>query len=124
LLLDPTVDDPYDHIAFVPETGQYQGLTQRGEQTVRVFGLNRRGDLERGRRNVWTELSALFLAYQRARRARDTAQQRRLREVVKELSFQSVVQHFLRDALAARGSVPPGVASAVRATRSDWEWAL
>ncbi|HQP38076.1 MAG TPA: hypothetical protein PLI95_22990 [Polyangiaceae bacterium] len=35
LLLDPTVDDPYEHIAFVPETGQFQGLTPRGERTVR-----------------------------------------------------------------------------------------
>lgn len=123
LLLDPTVDDPYEHIAFVPETGQFQGLTPRGERTVEVFGLNRRQILERGRRNVWTELQALMKEYSRAHRAGDAAWQSRVRQALEDLPFQAVVHHFFRDALERRPSVPAQLSAIVRATRQEWDWA-
>jgi len=43
LLLDPCDprDDPQRHLAFDVETGYVAGLTERGETTIALFGLNR-----------------------------------------------------------------------------------
>jgi uncharacterized protein (TIGR02646 family) len=124
VLLDPTKDDPYEHIAFVPETGQFQGVTPQGEETVTVFGLNRRQILEQGRRNAWTELNALFRDYAAAVRAKDEGWKRRVVQAVRGLSFQAVVQHYLRDALAQQETVPLQVSRLVCRTKKEWEWAL
>jgi hypothetical protein len=48
LLIDPTLDDPVQHLRLILRTGDYRALTPRGEASVEVFGLNRR-DLTRGR---------------------------------------------------------------------------
>jgi len=48
LLIDPTRDDPANHLRLILRTGVYRALTPGGEETIRVFGLNR-GDLRRGR---------------------------------------------------------------------------
>ncbi|MBG0816068.1 HNH endonuclease [Planomonospora sp. ID82291] len=48
LLVDPSAEDPYDHLELVLSTGVYEALTVRGEATIEVFGLNR-PDLVRGR---------------------------------------------------------------------------
>jgi aspartate/methionine/tyrosine aminotransferase len=124
LLLDPASDDPYEHIVFVPETGQFQGITRKGERTVEVFGLNRRQVLERGRRTTWTTLNALFRECAAAVRAKDDAWKKEVMQAVRDLSFQSVVQHYVRDGLDGRETVPPRVSRFLRRTRRDWEWAL
>lgn len=48
LLIDPTRDDPATHLRLILRTGDYRALTQQGETTMKIFGLNRR-DLARGR---------------------------------------------------------------------------
>lgn len=48
LLIDPTKDDPGDHLRLILRTGEYRHLTAKGEATIQVFGLNR-ADLVRGR---------------------------------------------------------------------------
>jgi uncharacterized protein (TIGR02646 family) len=123
LLLDPSVDDPYDHIAFVPQTGQFQGVTERGETTVEVFGLQRRETLQHGRQDAWRQMSALVREYRRASNAKDATAKAEVLQTIRRLSFQSVVQHYVRDALANRASVPAPLAKFVRPTSADWEWA-
>jgi len=121
LLLDPTADDPYAHLQFVWETGTFIGQTPQGMETERVFGLNRRSALERGRRNTWVAVRALLDLH---RASIDAAERKRIREVVRELPFQAVVQHFLRDAIAQRSNVPAAISAEVIATQADWAWAL
>ncbi len=48
LLLDPSADDPADHLALLPASGTYDGLTAIGRESIRVFDLNRE-TLRRGR---------------------------------------------------------------------------
>lgn len=48
LLIDPTAEDPHEHLRLVLGTGEYRYLTARGQTTIQVFGLNR-ADLVRGR---------------------------------------------------------------------------
>jgi uncharacterized protein (TIGR02646 family) len=124
LLLDPTKDDPYEHIAFVPETGQFQGVTPQGERTVAEFGLNRRQILERGRRTTWITLTALFKECESAIRAKDDDWKKKVVQAVRALSFQSVVQHYIRDGLDGRETVPLRVGRFLRRTKREWEWAL
>ncbi|MFC0865718.1 HNH endonuclease [Sphaerimonospora cavernae] len=49
LLIDPSSEDPDDHLELMLATGTYEALTPRGEATIDVFGLNR-DDLVRSRR--------------------------------------------------------------------------
>jgi len=59
LLIDPTSDDPADHLHLVLAVGEYRGLTPRGEATIDVLELNR-AVLVSGRRRVyWTTARCL-----------------------------------------------------------------
>lgn len=48
LLIDPSSDDPADHLELLVTIGEYEGKTRKGEESIRVFGLNRE-DLVQGR---------------------------------------------------------------------------
>lgn len=48
LLIDPTREDPHEHLRLELKTGRYRALTTRGTETIRVFGLNE-DDLVRSR---------------------------------------------------------------------------
>ncbi|MEV5708834.1 hypothetical protein [Actinoallomurus sp. NPDC052274] len=48
LLIDPTTEDPNEHLMLLLGTGEYRHLTAKGQATIQVFGLNR-ADLVRGR---------------------------------------------------------------------------
>ncbi|MGW4561617.1 hypothetical protein ACWEN3_04135 [Streptomyces sp. NPDC004561] len=50
LLVDPTAEDPAEHLFLMLHSGEYHHHTDKGEHTIRVFGLNR-PDLVRGRRD-------------------------------------------------------------------------
>ncbi|MEU5692756.1 HNH endonuclease [Actinosynnema sp. NPDC020468] len=41
LLVDPSVEDPFDHLLLTPTLGVYRPLTAKGEATIEVCGLNR-----------------------------------------------------------------------------------
>lgn len=48
LLIDPTVDDPFEHMTLALRTGEYVEMTEKGDHTIRVCQLNREV-LTRGR---------------------------------------------------------------------------
>ncbi|WP_345963834.1 HNH endonuclease [Streptomyces sp. BRB040] len=52
LLVDPSSEDPAAHLHLSLATGVYVDLTDRGDETIKVFGLNR-GILVRGRRRAY-----------------------------------------------------------------------
>jgi uncharacterized protein (TIGR02646 family) len=59
LLIDPTSEDPSDHIRLILQTGRYRELTLRGKVTIDVFGLNR-GDLVQGRYDAFMTRGAVL----------------------------------------------------------------
>ncbi|GAB3274078.1 hypothetical protein [Kineosporia babensis] len=69
-MLDPTSDDPWEHLRLSPGTGFYQSLTTRGEVSIDVLGLNR-GTLPRGRLAALRAASALMREWLEARAAGD-----------------------------------------------------
>jgi uncharacterized protein (TIGR02646 family) len=59
LVIDPTSEDPSEHIRLVLRTGRYRELTLRGELTIGIFGLNR-GDLVQGRYDAFMTRGAVL----------------------------------------------------------------
>ncbi|MEU2774419.1 HNH endonuclease [Streptomyces sp. NPDC007162] len=53
LLVDPTAEDPLDHLHLVLPVGTYRGLTDRGRACIEVFGLNTRTVLVKGRMDAY-----------------------------------------------------------------------
>ncbi|MFJ5303810.1 HNH endonuclease [Streptomyces sp. NPDC088350] len=53
LLVDPTAEDPLDHLRLVLPVGTYRGLTDRGQACIEVFGLNTRSVLVKGRMDAY-----------------------------------------------------------------------
>lgn len=86
-LIDPTVDDPSAHLAYSPSTGMYVGRDKRGEESIRVFGLNRQVCVA-GRKDAWTAFEALALSYRSMGRPLRTV------EVVQKHPFQGVLRHI------------------------------
>jgi hypothetical protein len=97
LLIDPTRDDPAEHLRLVLRTGVYRPLSAKGTQSIRVFGLNR-ADLTRGREVAFATRAAVlckahdFLVAGRAEEA-----VRCLRALAEE-PHASVLQEMLRAA--------------------------
>ncbi|PPK63885.1 HNH endonuclease [Actinokineospora auranticolor] len=95
LLLDPTVDDPFDHLALSLTLGRYHPLTDRGAGTIDICGLNR-DILTRGRQNARSTLVFLFERWAVAHRTDDRATADRVIDTVREQPFADVVQAMLR----------------------------
>lgn len=53
LIIDPTRDEPSDHLRLILATGKYEALTVTGETTIEIFGLNR-PDLVNGRNRAFS----------------------------------------------------------------------
>ncbi|MER7958631.1 HNH endonuclease [Streptomyces sp. NPDC096030] len=59
LLIDPTLEDPYDHIRLVFATGRYIPRSPKGAATIDVFGLSRIS-LERGRASAFVRNKSML----------------------------------------------------------------
>ncbi len=64
LLINPTEEDPLEHLALSP-TGKYVPLTDKGEKSIPVFGLDR-GPLERSREDAWPAVQGLIVSFANA----------------------------------------------------------
>jgi uncharacterized protein (TIGR02646 family) len=95
LLVNPTEEDPLDHLTFSPSTGLYQPLSPKGDPSIQVFGLNR-ATLTKGRLNAWTALEQLLVRYARCRATLDHARASRIETAVREHPFAGVLAALLR----------------------------
>ncbi|MFW6640659.1 HNH endonuclease [Nocardiopsis algeriensis] len=59
LLIDPTVEDPYDHLELSLSTGRYLGRTAKGSRTIEVLQLNR-AELELGRERAFIRATSML----------------------------------------------------------------
>ncbi len=102
LLLDPTTDDPRNHLALSSATGRFVGLDHRGSATIDICGLNRQVCVA-GRVDAWVALEQLVVSYERLRdTGRDVEADRLLRAISRQ-PFQSVRMHMVA---AARSASP------------------
>lgn len=94
LLIDPTMEEPREHLCLSGRTGKLMHRTLKGEKSIEVFGL-RRGILEKGRRAAWGTLQALLLDYDRACSHQEWERAREVQFIVCGQPFASVFSWFM-----------------------------
>jgi hypothetical protein len=62
LLVDPSVEDPADHIKLSLTEGSYTAITHKGHVTIEVFQLNR-ADLRKGRADAFIRCKSMLRDY-------------------------------------------------------------
>jgi hypothetical protein len=89
LLLNPVEEEPLDHLALSPSTGKFTSLTQKGAESIPVFGLDR-AVLEKGRRSAWTALESLLTEYARFRRGGNAERAAQVEVTVRAYPFAGI----------------------------------
>lgn len=100
LLLNPTEEDPLDHMALSPATGSLLGLTLKGTITIESIDLDRE-ILVKGRAYAWTALEGLIADYAHLRHTGDSARSARIELTVRNHPFAGVLTALLRIAAGA-----------------------
>jgi uncharacterized protein (TIGR02646 family) len=96
LLIDPTADDPSEHLVLTPTTGRFGHLTRKGDESIKVFGLSRE-TLETGRKDTWHGLVfSLIPSYAEMRRQGDVEAAEGLLNCICRKPFSSVLGYLLR----------------------------
>ncbi|WP_393059891.1 HNH endonuclease [Streptomyces sp. LN549] len=96
-LVDPTREDPFTHLHLNLDTGLYEGLTARGEYTIKVCGLNERRLPDarmRARRDIILHLEGWACAIDNG----DESRAKDFTAAVREQPFSDVCQAMLRQA--------------------------
>jgi hypothetical protein len=62
LLVNPSIEDPSDHLKLRLSVGEYAGISQKGCVTIEVFQLNR-ADLRRGREAAFARCKSMLRDY-------------------------------------------------------------
>lgn len=123
LLIDPTADDPLDHLTLT-SLGVIRATTQKGHKSIGVFHLDRK-KLERGRQRAWQALGIFITRYAQAVVDRDHDQARQIKDLVGDYPFASVLAHLLRAAgsPAADAVVDARVLAALNSHPEIFGWA-
>ena len=124
LLIDPTKDEPLDHLVFSPITGRYEAVpdSEMAAESIRVFGLNREV-LTTARRDAWHLLQLVILAYGRERDRGDVEQAERYQTIVGRQPFAGVLSALV--AMAESDNVldvTPECITAIRAHPEIRDW--
>lgn len=106
-LINPFEDDPFTHLALSLNTGKFVALTEKGNKSIAVFGLDRQ-TLERGRRDTWTAICALVTRYGSLDRTSQSEDVQSIIHALERISF-SCVARVVRTSffLGTLGDVAP-----------------
>jgi hypothetical protein len=99
LLIDPTSEDPFEHMTLSLSTDVYHPLSDKGIVTIDVCGLNR-GQLKDGRRRARSLVAFCLRAWAAADRADQAAKLEEIAYIIREQPFGDVCQAMLRQAIA------------------------
>jgi uncharacterized protein (TIGR02646 family) len=94
LLIDPTAEEPRDHLALSPSTGEYRARTLKGERSIEVFGLYR-DILEKGRRDAWVRIPGMLRHYDEACTEGDWRHALDVQRTICRSPFASVFARFI-----------------------------
>ncbi|WP_327044329.1 HNH endonuclease [Microbispora sp. NBC_01189] len=95
LLVDPSAEDPYEHLELVLSTGVYEALTSRGGVTIGVFGLNR-ADLVRGRASAFVRTVSMLRDRARLLQSSDHEEAAEIAASLRDQPFADVLYAMLR----------------------------
>jgi hypothetical protein len=99
LLIDPTTEDPFEHITLSLSTDVYHPLSDKGRTTIEVCGLNRRQLLD-GRRRARSVVACFLRDWAATVRADRDARLEEVAQLIREQPFGDVCQAMLRQAVA------------------------
>lgn len=99
LLIDPTVEDPFDHLALSLSTGEYSARTAKGTATMEVLGLNR-AVLTLGRQHAREVVTQALRAWRTAQKVGDGREQALQIRTIRMQPLADVHQAMLRYAMA------------------------
>lgn len=95
LLIDPTLDDPSDHLLLLPEIGTFKARTRKGRTTEQVLHLNR-AELVEGRQLAYTSCCDQMVSWHRKVRRGDLEGAGRSAKALRREPFVDVL-HALED---------------------------
>jgi len=115
LLINPVEEEPRQHIGFSPSTGRYSELTNKGAESIRVYGLNR-NNLTLGRRDAWYSIMVHIEAYSDSRNRGNLEESQRIKEVICRYPHASLFIELINiiDNLDAEIWIKPKCIQAVR----------
>ncbi|XUL90386.1 hypothetical protein ACQ86D_30225 [Streptomyces galilaeus] len=122
MLIDPTRDDPFEHLHLNLREGTYKALTPRGQKTLDVLGLNldeRR--LPEGRLHARRNTRSVLRDWGRARQDGNEEWMRDAVSVLREQPFADVCQAMLRQAMFPGAELAMGESSEVMTLLKDDE---
>ncbi|GAA2647918.1 hypothetical protein [Paractinoplanes durhamensis] len=95
LLIDPSAEDPFEHLMLSLSVGEYRALTEKGRQTIEVCGLNRFA-LARARQNVYQVVVLCLRSLPGAVRGDNGYRLAELLHMIREQPCADVCQAMLR----------------------------
>lgn len=104
LLIDPTAEDPFDHLMLTLSLGEYRHLTAKGEASIEVFGLNR-GVRPRGRQLAREPVEMLLRCWIQADAEGDGEKKSSCVRDIQDQPFADVCQAMLRQAGSPNASI-------------------
>ena len=99
LLIDPTAEDPFEHMTLSLSTDVYHPLSDKGTATIEVCGINRR-QLVDGRRRARTVVAFFLRGWAATGRADRDVKLAEVAQLIREQPFGDVCQAMLRQAVA------------------------
>lgn len=99
LLIDPSADDPFEHLELMIQSAKYGAVSRMGLETIEVFGLNIRPNLVKGRRAALVSAFELICKYAELRAAGSASAERKADLLVEALQsgpFPAVVVTIYR----------------------------
>jgi HNH endonuclease len=107
LLINPTSEEPSDHLRLTLNDGRYTGLTPKGCATIDVFHLNR-SDLRTGREKAFRRCRSMLRDYLYLEASQQLTEAAETREALELQPFADVLQAMYRIALLPNASTVLG----------------
>jgi hypothetical protein len=104
LLIDPTAEDPLEHLLLSISTGEYLALTAKGEASIEVFGLNV-GLRPRGRQQAARVVELALLRWAQAETGGDESEKAICIRTIRDQPFADVAYSMLRQSNGPNASV-------------------
>lgn len=123
LLIDPTAEEPLDHLRLTPTSGTFVASSHKGCWSIQVFGLNR-GDLEEGRKDAWQAAQGLLVLYANERRKGRHESAAKIEQAARRHPFSAVLAALIRTSRgpAAADQILPDCLAAIESCPEILAW--
>lgn len=124
LLIDPTIEDPAEHLTLSPTTGRFEPApgSAKGVESIQVFGLNREL-LQAARQNAWRTFEIALAAYGDACARNDDSSARQIESTIRGLNCSSALRAIVRIAKSTELTlVTDATRSVIRSRPETWDW--